>query len=121
MMPNELDPLLGQWYLPADNSQRFQVIAVDSEADTVDIQLFDGDIEELSFDDWAELDIALCEEPENWSGALDIGEQDDFGTEVTDTSAEDWAESGEGFRPAEQEGAPDRIFRTGNPKREGSE
>jgi hypothetical protein len=40
----------------------------------------------------------LSDEPENWTGALDIEELDDPGTEVTDTSPDDWAEPGEDFR-----------------------
>jgi len=40
----------------------------------------------------------LSEEPENWTGALDIAEKDDLGTGVTDTSAGDWSEPGEEYR-----------------------
>jgi len=89
-MPNELDPLLDQWYTHLDKGQRFYVTAIDELNDTVEIQHFDGDIEEYSLDEWRELEIELSEEPENWSGALDIAEQDDFGTEITDTTPEDW-------------------------------
>ncbi|WP_455206953.1 DUF6763 family protein [Kaarinaea lacus] len=89
-MPNELDPLLDQWYTHLDKGQRFYVTAIDELNDTVEIQHFDGDIEEYSLEEWRELDIDLSEEPENWSGAFDIAEQDDFGTEITDTTSEDW-------------------------------
>jgi hypothetical protein len=102
-MPNELDPLVDQWYSHQDKGQRFCVTVVDPDAAAVEIQYFDGAIEELSLEEWAELDIALSEEPENWGGALDIGEPDDYGTEVTDTSTEDWTEPGEDFRPKESE------------------
>lgn len=91
-MPNELDPRIDQWYAHLDKGQRFVVTAVDEENSTVEIQHFDGDLEEFSLDDWADLDIELSEAPENWSGAFDIAEQDDLGTEVTDTSREDWSE-----------------------------
>ncbi|NOQ89562.1 MAG: hypothetical protein GQ549_01305, partial [Gammaproteobacteria bacterium] len=52
----------------------------------------------LSLDEWRELKIVLSEEPENWAGALDIAEQDDLGTGVTDTQPDDWTEPGEDFR-----------------------
>ncbi len=97
-MPNELDPQVDQWYAHLDKGQRFYVTAINEDENTVDIQHFDGDIEELSQDEWRDLDIELSEEPENWSGALDIAEQDDLGTEVTDTSTDDWSEPGEDFR-----------------------
>lgn len=98
-MPNELDPQIDQWYAHIDKGQRFYVIAVDGERNTVEIQHFDGDLEEISLDEWRDFKIILSEEPENWAGALDIAETDDLGTEITDTKPEDWTEPGEDFRP----------------------
>ena len=89
-MPNELDPLVDQWYFHEDKGQRFFVTAVNEDAGTVEIQHFDGDVEEFTLVEWRELDIELSEEPENWSGATDVGEVDDLGTEVTDTTPADW-------------------------------
>lgn len=97
-MSNELDPVIDQWYAHLDKGQRFYVVAINDDDSTVDIQHFDGDLEELSLEEWRDLDIEVSEEPENWTGALDIGEQDDLGTEITDTSAADWAEPGEDYR-----------------------
>jgi hypothetical protein len=31
------------------------------------------------------------EEPENWTGPVDIAEVDDLGTQITDTTTDDWA------------------------------
>jgi len=98
-MRNELDPRIDQWYAHLDKGQRFFVLAIDEEQNMVEIQHFDGDLEELSLDEWRDLKIELSEEPENWSGALDIAEQDDLGTGVTDTRPDDWDEPGEDFRP----------------------
>lgn len=97
-MPNELDPIIDQWYAHLDKGQRFFVVAINEEENTVDIQHFDGELQELSMNEWRGLKIELSEEPENWSGALDIAEQDDLGTEVTDTRPEDWTEPGEDYR-----------------------
>ena len=102
-MPNELDPLTDQWYTHLDKGQRFYVTAIDEDNSTVEIQHFDGDIEEYSLEEWYDLDIELSEAPENWAGALDIAEQDDFGTEITDTSADDWESPQQEFRSPDQE------------------
>lgn len=102
-MPNELDPITDQWYAHLDKGQRFYVTAIDEDNDTVEIQHFDGDIEEYSLEEWRELDIELSEEPENWAGALDIAEQDDLGTEITDTTPEDWDSPQQEFRSSDQE------------------
>lgn len=97
-MPNELDPIVGQWYAHLDKGQRFYVTDVNVDDDSIEVQHFDGDLEEFSFDEWQELDIQWSEAPESWTGALDIAEKDDLGTEITDTQDDDWSEPGEEFR-----------------------
>lgn len=91
-MTIDLDPVVDNWYFHLDKGQKFKVVSVDEEAHLIELQHFDGDIEEVSLDDWRDMEIELCEEPQNWSGPLDVSEQDDFGTEITDTSKEDWTE-----------------------------
>ncbi|MGD8927158.1 MAG: hypothetical protein PVG20_09915 [Thioalkalispiraceae bacterium] len=91
-MPNELDPRIDQWYAHIDKGQRFVVTAIDEANGTVETQQFNGDLEEFSMESWRSLDIEISEAPENWSGAFDIAEEDDLGTEVTDTSKDDWSE-----------------------------
>ena len=97
-MRNELDPRIDQWYAHLDKGQRFFVVDFDENENTVDIQHFDGDIEEFSFDEWRDLEIELSEAPENWAGALDIAEVDDLGTGITDTRSADWTEPGREYR-----------------------
>ena len=103
-MPNELDPIPDQWYSHLDKGQRFYVTAIDEPNATVEIQHFDGDIEEFNLEEWRELNIDLSVAPENWAGALDIIEQDDFGTEITDTTPDDWREPEKEFHSSELEG-----------------
>lgn len=102
-MANELDPLVSQWYAYKDKGQRFFVTAIDDAEGTVDVQHFDGDVEEFSLEAWRELNIELCEEPENWAAPFDVAEQDDLGTEISDTTQEDWAEPQREFRSPNQE------------------
>jgi hypothetical protein len=97
-MPNELDPICGQWYAHLDKGQMFFVSAVDEDDGTVELQQFDGDLEEVTLEEWRQLDIELTAAPENWSGALDVGELDDLGTEVTDTTGADWSEPQRDYR-----------------------
>ena len=47
-MPNELDPIPEQWYTHLGKGQRFYVTAIDEPNTTVEVQHFDGDIEEFS-------------------------------------------------------------------------
>jgi hypothetical protein len=103
-MPNEYDPIVDNWYSHTDKGQLFTVVDVGE--DSVNIQHFDGDLEEITLSTWRDMDIELSEEPENWAGAMDIAEADDFGTEITDTKADDWSEPLQEYRQVKQEGAP---------------
>ena len=62
-MPTEADPVVQNWYLHLDKGQRFVVVAVDQDEGTVEIQNFDGNIEEITIDNWYELDIEPAAEP----------------------------------------------------------
>ena len=102
-MSMDIEPIVGNWYAHVDKGQRFMVTAVDDYGETVEMQHFDGDIEEASLAEWYQLDLEIIEEPEAWSGALDIAEADDFGTEITDTEDEAWADGLAEFRQPNRE------------------
>jgi hypothetical protein len=80
-MKNELDPIVGNWYvrLDLDKDKPFQVVAIDDAARAIELQHFDGDIEECDFDEWRVMDLELAEEPEDWTGPIDDVEKDDLG------------------------------------------
>ncbi|MFO7593628.1 MAG: DUF6763 family protein [Pseudomonadota bacterium] len=99
-MGNDLEPIVGNWYMHNDKGQRFNVVAFDEERELIEIQHFDGDIEEVSLTDWQEMDIEVSDEPQNWTGPADVEEMDDLGTEITDTSKEDWSEPLQEYREA---------------------
>ncbi|MGJ0483765.1 MAG: DUF6763 family protein, partial [Methylomicrobium sp.] len=54
-MKNEADPIVGNWYQHLDKGQAFQVVAVDEDAGAVELQHFDGDVEEIDLDAWYRL------------------------------------------------------------------
>lgn len=89
-MVTEVDPIIGSWYQHLDKGQRFCVVAVDEESGLIAVQHFDGDLEEIEGAIWYQINLEPTEEPENWAGALDVGELDDLGTSVTDTDPGDW-------------------------------
>ncbi|WJW76415.1 hypothetical protein QVG61_04785 [Thiohalobacter sp. IOR34] len=97
-MATDADPILRNWYQYPAKGQKFRVVAIDEDAGVVEIQHFDGDLEELGLDTWYELDIEPVEAPENWSGPFDVVEVDDLGESITDTQPEDWSESLQEFK-----------------------
>jgi hypothetical protein len=68
-------PAIGDWY-QAPDGLKFEVVAVDDEDGTIDIQHFDGTVEELDFDAWEESECFPAEPPEDYSGSLDIERED---------------------------------------------
>jgi hypothetical protein len=103
-MPTEADPVVGSWYQHLDKGQEFYVVAINEDEGLIEVQHFDGDLEEIDADVWYQLDLQPIEEPENWTGPIDFGEIDDLGTEVTDTSAEDWKAPLQEFRTGDRTG-----------------
>ena len=89
-MTTEADPVLRNWYQHLDKGQKFRVVALNEDEGNVEIQYFDGVVEEIELDGWYELDIEPVEAPRNWTGPFDVAEADDLGTEITDTTADDW-------------------------------
>ncbi len=90
-MSTEADPILGQWYQPLDKGQKFKVVAIDESGDSIEIQYFDGDIEEVDKDMWYTFDVEPIEIPEDWTGPIDDIEYDDLDYTETEMSGEDWA------------------------------
>ena len=70
-MSHTLIPVAGQWYLHLDKGQPFCVLDADELEDRIDIQHFDGGIEEFGFAAWFAMDLDIAAEPEDASGALD--------------------------------------------------
>lgn len=101
-MPNELDPIVGEWYERRDKGEMFRVVAADSRTGCIEIQYFDGDLEELEIDAWREMDVEPAEAPEDWTGPFDDIETDDLDVTETAMSSQDWRLSLESLRTVEE-------------------
>ena len=59
----------------------FEVVAIDDDDGTIEIQYFDGTVEEMDVEDWESQweDGALeaAEPPEDWSGSVDVDPDED--------------------------------------------
>ena len=68
-------PVIGEWYRrPGGDS--FEVVAIDRDDRTIEIQYFDGTIEELEIDEWRAEEIEAGEAPEDWTGSVDVDSED---------------------------------------------
>jgi hypothetical protein len=92
-------PEIGQWYLHQDKGEMFRVTGLDSGTRTIEIQSFDGDLDEIDAEAWATLSLERAAEPEDWTGPMDDVEADDLGYSETEMQAADWAEPLQPFQP----------------------
>jgi hypothetical protein len=74
-------PGIGDWYR-SNGGALFEVVALDDDG-TVEIQYFDGTVEEMDIEDWEaqweEGALESAEPPEDWSGSVDVEGGDDEG------------------------------------------
>lgn len=75
-------PGIGDWYR-LNGGSLFEVVAFDDDDGTIEIQYFDGTVEELDIEDWdAQWEdgaLEAAEAPEDWSGSVDVESADEEG------------------------------------------
>ncbi|MBT8084043.1 MAG: hypothetical protein HKP32_01030 [Woeseia sp.] len=68
-------PVIGKWYRRT-NGTLFEVVAVDEHDATVELQYFDGTIDEIDLENWPSLLLENVRAPEDWSGSVDMDPAD---------------------------------------------
>jgi len=75
-----IEPIVGDWY--SSHGERFEVVAVDDDERTIEVQYADGTLAELDVDDWsmrAQVGaLRLADQPEDLSGAVDLDGEEPF-------------------------------------------
>jgi hypothetical protein len=90
---NFIKPIVGQWYR-GTTDELFEVVAIDDQDETIEIQFFDGSVTEIDFEAWNEQLrdelLEAADAPEDWSGAVDV-EAEDLDREFEDTARAPWS------------------------------
>lgn len=109
-------PEIGQWYSRGEKGQEFRVVGRDSESRAIEIQTFDGEVDEIDAETWSALPLERIEPPEDWTAPLDDVETDDLGYSETDMTSADWAQplrplpaAGEAWEESEPEEERDAL------------
>ena len=68
-------PEIGSWFRLGEG-KTFEVVAVDDKDQTVEIQHFDGTVEEVDADSWRQMGAEPIEAPDDWTGSLDVDTED---------------------------------------------
>ena len=82
-------PGIGDWYR-LNGGALFEVVALDDDDGTIEIQYFDGTVEEMDIEDWEaqweEGALESAEAPEDWSGSVDVegGDEEGRGSDSLD-------------------------------------
>jgi hypothetical protein len=85
----DYEPAKGQWYQNVEEDETFRVLSVDEDAELVEIEYLDGDIEEMDIDTWHEMDLEKIEEPEGWADK-DDEEDEDEDEDLDEDEDDDW-------------------------------
>ena len=74
------DPEAGEWYRVGEDAL-LEVVAFDAAEGSVEVQYFDGTVEEYELPEWraqrAAGTIVEAEPPEDWSGSVDADPEDE--------------------------------------------
>ncbi len=76
-------PTIGKWFRRPDGTL-LEVVAVDEGDGTIEIQFFDGTIDEVEIDAWRDQFLIEVAAPEDWSGSVDMDPEDYVGKKSTD-------------------------------------
>ncbi len=71
-------PSIGQWFR-RPNGSLLEVVAIDEGDSTVEIQFFDGTIDEVEIEAWPDQMLTEVAAPEDWSGSVDMDPEDYVG------------------------------------------
>jgi hypothetical protein len=85
----DYEPVKGQWYENLEEDDSFRVLSVDEDAELVEIEYLDGDIEEMDLDAWHEMDLERIPEPEGWAAAEKDDEEEEKADDDEDED-DDW-------------------------------
>jgi hypothetical protein len=89
-MGNELSPMIGQWYQYVASGELLRVVAIDELDGLIEVQKFDGNLEEVDQETWHDLDIQLAEPPDDWTGPYDDADLEESYDSTQGELAADW-------------------------------
>jgi len=73
-------PEVGAWYQASEGGY-LEVVAYDLEDGSIEVQYYDGTVEEYDHESWEGLALTPAEPPEDWAGSLDLP-RDDYGVDL---------------------------------------
>ena len=76
-MQYHIHPHIGNWYQSTEFPEVFEVVALEGgHEELIEIQFFNGDIEEVDKETWTHLHLFEIAPPEDWSGAFEVAKEE---------------------------------------------
>lgn len=73
---SRIKPNVGNWYHETSEHLVFEVVALDEDAGTIELQHLDGEIDEFDAETWEELSLSEIEPPEDWRSGYELSRED---------------------------------------------
>ena len=65
-------PEIGHWFIDRNLKQLFEVVAIDEQDRTIEIQYVDGEVSEVDIDLWGQMSVQTAAPPEDWTLSLEM-------------------------------------------------
>jgi hypothetical protein len=69
-------PEVATWYADAVSGMVFEVVAIDEESSTIEIQFIDGEVGEFDRPTWKSLMLSSIDPPEDWRSPFEVSPED---------------------------------------------
>ncbi|GAA5317221.1 MAG: hypothetical protein AseanaTS_24250 [Candidatus Pelagadaptatus aseana] len=75
-MGSSQPPLIGNWYYDPMEDQYFEVVAMDTDNGTIEIQYVDGEVGELDRELWKQMHPSTAPPPKSADAAFELANED---------------------------------------------
>src|ERR1700736_5400210 len=70
-------PVIGTWYWDLEHASRFAIVATDNGGDEgIEIQYFEGEVEEIDMETWYMMRVVSIAAPSDWTGPFELEGED---------------------------------------------
>ncbi|BFM16098.1 hypothetical protein R50073_22810 [Maricurvus nonylphenolicus] len=76
-------PTIGEWYYNPIGNEYFEVVAVDDQSATIEIQYAGGEVSEYDIEAWQQLSLTPASPPEDAGAAYESGYENDWVSDDT--------------------------------------
>ena len=92
-MTTPFEPVIGEWYKMPEGTV-FEVVAINEQDATIDVQYADGTVGEYDVETWGALELITVAPPDDSAAAYDDVDGNDFrGLDDLEGVGEDWAQN----------------------------